>query len=157
MRLHLLAWTIVVTGLMPTAAALANPYNPTIGGLPVYCTAFDGRPVATVTDVSLPDVGRAIPGPTPIIVLNPAVLNQMTPRMQLFWYAHECAHHRLGPANSEINADCWAIKLMRAQGLLRREDLPELQAQIARTPGSVWGHLPGPQRAQLFAGCFAAP
>jgi hypothetical protein len=148
----LMAFTVAAT-----TAALANPYSPVIGGLPVYCTTFDDRPVATIIDSMLPDVGRAIPGPSPIIVLNPAVLSQLTPRMQLFWYAHECAHHRLGPANSEINADCWAIKLMRTQGLLRREDLPELQAQIAMTPGSIWGHLPGPQRAQLFAGCFAAP
>lgn len=140
-----------------SVAGHANPFNPTIGGVPVYCTSASGQPVATVVDPSLPDVGRAVPGAPPIIVLNPAVLSQLSPRMQLFWYAHECAHHRLGPANSEINADCWAIKLMRNQGLLRRQDLPELQAQIAGTPGSMWGHLPGPQRAQLFANCFAAP
>jgi hypothetical protein len=63
----------------------------------------------------------------------------------------------LGPANNEINADCWSIKTMRNQGLLSINELPELMAQISNTPGSMWGHLPGPSRAALFAKCFQTP
>lgn len=139
------------------AAAQWNPYNPTIAGVPVYCTAFNGQPVAFVSNPMLQDVGRAMPGMPPTIELNPNVLAQLSPTMQLFWYGHECAHHVLGPANSEINADCWSIKTLRNQGLLAPSELPQLMAQISGTPGSMWGHLPGPQRAQLLAQCYNSP
>lgn len=134
-----------------------NPYNPVIAGLPVYCTAFSGQAVAFIPNWQLPDVGRARPGLPPTIELNPNVLAQLSPRMQLFWYGHECAHHALGPYNSESNADCWSIRKMRDQGLLPSHAVAELQAQILGTPGSMWGHLPGPQRAQLFAHCYNTP
>lgn len=131
-----------------------NPFSPVIAGLPVYCTSYTGQPVAFVPNWNLSDVGRARPGNPPTIELNPNVLMRLTPKMQLFWYGHECAHHVLGPYNSEMGADCLSIRIMRDQGLLARHEIPELQRQILGSPGSVWGHLPGPQRAQLFAQCF---
>jgi hypothetical protein len=134
-----------------------NPFNPVIAGIPVYCTSYSGQPVAFVPNFYLSDVGRAQPGVPPTIELNPNVLAQLSPRMQLFWYGHECAHHVLGPQNSESNADCWSIRTMRDQGLLAPHELTELQAQILSSPGSIWGHLPGPQRAQLLAQCYANP
>lgn len=136
------------------ATAQPSPFSPVIAGVPVYCTSYSGQPVALIPDYYLPDVGQAIPGNPPIIKLNPNVLSRMTPLMQIFWYGHECAHHLLGPANSEINADCWSIRTMRDQGILRRQQVPELMAQISSTSGSMWGHLPGPYRAQHFANCF---
>jgi len=131
-----------------------NPYNPIIAGVPVHCTSYIGHPVAFIPNFNLQDVGRAIPGYPPIIELNPNILAQLTPKMQLFWYAHECAHHVLGPQNSEVNADCWAIKTLRNQGFILYNDIAQLQQQIVNTPGSVWGHLPGGQRATLFLNCF---
>lgn len=132
-------------------------YTPIIGGIQVNCTSNMGQQVVFVPNWNLPDVGRATPGIPPRIELNPNVLAQLTPKMQLFWYGHECAHHVLGPANNEINADCWAIKTLRNTGLLAPFEVPHLQAQIANTPGSLWGHLPGPQRAVLFAQCYNSP
>lgn len=134
-----------------------NPYSPIIAGVPVYCTSFQGQPVAFVPNPALPDVGRALPGLPPTIELNPNVLVKLTPKMQLFWYGHECGHHVLGPANSESGADCWAIKTMRNQGLLAPHEVPQLQMQIAGTPGSMWGHLPGPARAGLLDACYKTP
>jgi hypothetical protein len=131
-----------------------NPYNPIIAGVPVSCTSFNGHPVAFIPNFYLQDVGRAVPGYPPIIELNPNVLANLTPKMQLFWYAHECAHHVLGPLNTEINADCWAIKTLRNQGFIVSSDIAQLQQQIVNTPGSIWGHLPGRQRAMLFLDCF---
>jgi hypothetical protein len=145
-----------ILSCLPVAAQW-NPYNPVIAGIPVFCTSFQGQPVAFILNPSLPDVGRAQPGMPPTIELNPNVLAQLTPAMQLFWYGHECAHHVLGPANSEVNADCWSIKTLRNQGFLTPNDLPQLMAQISGTPGSVWGHLPGPHRANLFAQCYNTP
>ncbi len=132
-------------------------FNPVIAGVPLYCTSYGGQPVAFVPNPTLNDVGRALPGMPPRIELNPLVLAQLSPKMQLFWYGHECAHHVLGPANSESNADCWAIKTMRNQGLLQQSEIPQLQQQIINTPGSMWGHLPGPARGGLFAACYASP
>jgi hypothetical protein len=132
-----------------------DPFRPIIGGAPLFCTGPNG-PVATLLDASLSDVGRAIPhNRPPVIVLNPMVLQQLSPLMQVFWFGHECAHHLAGP--NEMEADCISIKLMRNQGFLRRHQIPELQAQIVNTPGSMWGHLPGPMRAQHFANCFDTP
>lgn len=150
---------LLLAGILANLPAVAqwNPFNPVIAGIPLYCMSSQGQPVAFVPNTMLPDVGRALPGLPPTIELNPSVLAQLTPKMQLFWYGHECAHHVLGPANSEINADCWSIKTMRNQGLLAPNELPQLMAQIAGTPGSMWGHLPGPQRAQLLAQCYNTP
>jgi hypothetical protein len=134
-----------------------DPYRPVIANVPVWCTAYTGQAVAFVPNWNLPDVGRAVPGLPPRIELNPQVLMQMSSTMQLFWYAHECAHHVLGPANSEVNADCWAIKALRNQGYLAPQQVGELQYMILNTPGSMWGHLPGPHRAQLFAQCYQTP
>ena len=156
----LLTATLILSGLRFGAVAEArqwSPYNPVIAGIPVHCTSFNGQPVAFVSDPRLPDVGRAQPGLPPTIELNPYVLAQLTPKMQLFWYGHECAHHVLGRTNSESNADCWAIKTMRNQGLLSAFEVPQLQAQIAGTRGSMWGHLPGPARAGLLGACFRTP
>jgi len=144
-------------GLAQWGAPGYDPFNPVIAGIPVHCTSFTGEPVALVPNWNLPDVGRSSPGMPPRIELNPGVLAMMTPKMQLFWYGHECAHHVLGPANSETNADCWSIRTMRDQGLLSPDEVPQLQAQIASTPGTMWGHLPGPQRAALFAQCYQSP
>lgn len=132
-------------------------FNPVIAGIPLYCVSHYGQRVAFVPNWQLPDVGRASPGMPPRIELNPNVLAKLSPKMQLFWYGHECAHHVLGPANNEINADCWSIKTMRNQGLLAPQEVYQLQVQILNTPGSMWGHLPGPQRAQLFAHCYQTP
>ncbi|AYH00952.1 hypothetical protein [Pectobacterium parmentieri] len=144
---------IGVLSSLPVAAQW-NPFNPVIAGVPVYCTSFQGQPVAFILNPMLSDVGRAMPGSPPIIELNPNVLAQLTPKMQLFWYGHECAHHVLGPKNSEINADCWSIRTMRDQGLLAPNELPQLMAQILSAPGSIWGHLPGPKRAKWLERCY---
>lgn len=142
---------LVSTGVVAQSSA----FNPTIAGIPVYCTSYQGQPVAFIANRGLNDVGRARPGLPPTIELNPDVLVGLTAKMQMFWYGHECAHHVLPPqANTESNADCWSIQQMKRQGLLSEGEVPELMAQIAKTPGSMWGHLPGPSRAQLFAQCF---
>lgn len=148
----------ILVMLCLVAGVRAQPtYQPVIGGVPLSCVSHTGQQVLAVPNWNLPDVGRAMPGMPPTIELNPNVLAQLTPKMQMFWYGHECAHHVLGGMNSEVNADCWSIKTMRNQGFLSPQELPQLQAQIVNTPGSMWGHLPGPHRAQLFAQCYHTP
>ena len=57
----------------------------------------------------------------PVILLNPQGVNMPFP-IQLFMFAHECEHHRLGhligqrPPTFETDADCEAIKRLKALG-----------------------------------------
>lgn len=134
----------------------------TIAGVPVKCFDARGFPVALVSAPYLNDVGMARIAPTgePVILLNPNVLVMLPPAVQLFWYAHECAHHVLGHTlgmpqlRNEMDADCWAIRTGRDQGWFRRRDLRNMYQYFINNPGSPWGHLPGPQRLQHFANCF---
>lgn len=147
---------LLLLAMFSSALWSQSTYRVDIGGIPVHCEDHTGRPVLFVPNYQLQDVGRALPSHNPmqppIIELNPNVLASLSLRMQLFWYAHECAHHAIG--NDEILADCWAVRRMRDQGYLAPWQVPELQQQIVHTSGSIWGHLPGPLRAQHFGRCY---
>jgi hypothetical protein len=132
-----------------------------IAGQPVFCQDINGIPVKTVPAPQLNDVGKAtIYGGFPVIFLNPNVLRGLPPAIQLFWYAHECGHHVLGhplsqfQITAERNADCWAIRIGRDQGWFTQYDLVNMKQYFINNPGSLWGHLPGPQRLRNFANCF---
>ena len=155
----------IVIGLILTVSALLSQpgYAQTnIAGFPVHCTDIRGIPVVTFQDSTMNDVGKAhiAPNGTPIIFLNPIILGNLPPVVQLFWYAHECGHHVFGhmlrPPNisNEIEADCWAIRTGRDQNWFRQHDLDVMYGYFINIPGSPWGHLPGPQRLENFAYCF---
>lgn len=138
-----------------------NPFNPVIAGVPVLCTsAFTGQRVAFIPNAALNDVGRARPGNPPTIELNPNILAQLPEKLQLFWYGHECGHHVLGHTlgnftlASESEADCWAIQTGKTQRLFTRREVEAFEPYFRNNPGSLWGHLPGPQRAALLLQCF---
>jgi hypothetical protein len=91
--------------------------------------------------------------------MNPLVLNQQPPVLQLFWYAHECAHHVLGHIvnpnlTNEASADCWAVKTGRQQGWFPPGAFQLLAQVLQNSPGSIWGHLPGPARIQNMMACY---
>lgn len=133
-----------------------------IAGVPVFCNDKFGIPVQTILSPELPDVGMAgiMPDGVRIIYLNSVMLSSLPPRIQLFWYAHECAHHALGHTygfnkfGREIEADCWAIKLGRNQGWITPQVLKNMERYFFAYPGSPWGHLPGPLRIQNFWYCY---
>jgi len=134
-----------------------------IAGVPVSCVDFRGFPVALVPAPQLPDVGAArIVNGQPVILINPRVLSAQAPVMQLFWYAHECAHHVRGhlaniAISNEADADCWAVKTGRNQGWFPPQAFQLLVEVLGNSPGSLWGHLPGPQRIQNMWGCYNQP
>ncbi len=155
----------IIIGLILTVSALLSQpgYAQTyIAGFPVYCTDIRGFSVVTIPDSQLNDVGvaRLAPNGAPIIFLNPTILANLPPVVQLFWYAHECAHHVLGHIlkppiiSNEIEADCWAIRIGRDQNWFQQHDLEVMYMYFINNPGSPWGHLPGPQRLENFARCF---
>lgn len=138
-----------------------------LGSLAVYaqplpCSSFTGIPVPYIPDPTLNNVGVAhrMQNGQPIIVINPNVVGPLPEFVRQFWYAHECAHHALHPMqNSEINADCYAIKAIRNIGLIsNQQQVGFLLNYISTLPGNVMtGHLPGPARAQNLYACFATP
>jgi hypothetical protein len=132
--------------------ANAQTATPVIGGQVVQCASLSGIPVLWISNPALPDVGRARPGNPPTIEMNPAVLANLPPALQLYWAAHECGHHRVGA--SEVAADCWAARTGREQKWFTEGDLPILRQVLANNPGSVWGHLPGPRRYENIESCF---
>ncbi len=127
------------------------------------CNDFQGHPVVLAAAPSLPDVGAArIVNNQPVIFMNPSVLGAYPPVMQLFWYAHECAHHALGhlvtmASTNEADADCWAVRTGRSQGWFPPQAFQLLVATLGNSPGSTWGHLPGPARVGHMWACYNQP
>ena len=147
--------------LSTTAQTHANPvYSVNILNRPWNCSFYNGYQVPIYLDPSLNNVGVAGNNP-PHIVLNPVVMNQFSPTMQIFWLAHECVHATYQPAsaneNQEMTADCIAIKQLRQLNLSSRE-VNEIAWQTLPLLGSAHtGHLPGPLRAQHIMQCYMSP
>lgn len=156
----LIAILFVASGAVAGKTAIKAPNEVTIAGLTVQCQDFRGRHVTTLKVDELGDVGRAwVVNMTPFIVMDSHLLMQLPVKLQLFFYAHECAHHILGhwytpSVNNEIEADCWAIRYGRDTGLFRRQEVADFAPWLAASKGSRFGHLPGPRRAQSLLECF---
>jgi len=78
----------------------------------------------------------------------------------LFFYAHECAHHALGhttygqhPLIREKEADCFAISWLTTNGYISDFELTQLMNELSGIPGDGWVYLPGPQRAISVGSC----
>jgi hypothetical protein len=136
-----LATTIVQAGRVPLGP------NPMIGGVSVSCMG-----VPTWLDDEINDIAIAVPG---AIVLSPA-LGNWPPVVQVFVYAHECAHHLPAIRSNENAADCWAIKLGRNQGWIDFQGLRLIQTYFQNNQGD-WTHLPGRWRIQQMQACFSTP
>jgi hypothetical protein len=149
-----LALMISTTG--PAKAQDGGMWQVYIAGVPLRCASYYGEPVRIYMTRGLNNVGIAtrVQRGQPIIVMNPDVLARFTPLVQVWWFAHECGHHALGPYNSETNADCWGVRVLRDQGFIRSvHDLQAFAYDLSSLPGSAVGHLPGPQRAQNVINC----
>jgi hypothetical protein len=127
------------------------------------CTDFRGRSVLALQVSDLGDVGRAwVINTVPYILLDPEVLRTLPRPLQIFFYVHECAHHRLGhwynpTGNSEKEADCWAIEYGRDHGIFRRQTVVDFEPWLAKSRGSAFGHLPGRKRVRHLLACFDGP
>ena len=134
-----------------------------VAGRPMSCTDFRGRSVLAIKVSDLGDVGRAwVVNTVPYILVDPEVMRTLPKLLQVFFYAHECAHHALGhwynpSSDSEKEADCWAINYGRQEGIFRRQTVVDFEPWLAKTKGSVFGHLPGPERIQHMLTCFDEP
>ncbi len=100
-----------------------------------------------------------IVGRIPYIQMDPERLATLPPKLQMFFFGHECGHHVLAhnfyPTPSvEIDADCWSIMNGRDRGLFTRDDVVAFKPYLAHSRGSAAGHLPGPERAEYLLKCF---
>lgn len=139
----------------------ANPvYSVNILNRPWNCSFYHGQSVPIFLDPQLNNVGIATNTP-PYIVLNPIVMNQFSPTMQIFWLAHECVHATYQPMsaneNKEAVADCIAIKQLRQLNLNRREVEEIAWQTLPLMGGAHTGHLPGPLRVQHILQCYMSP
>jgi hypothetical protein len=126
----------------PADGRVYQPGALSLGGAYPRC----GWVPTTLGDI--PDIAYSTPG---MIHLNPAIF-RLPRTLQLFWYAHECAHQLHG--TSEGQADCWAVRSGRDEGWFREEDLALIEWALEGNPGDE-SHDPGPQRIALIARCFA--
>ena len=128
-----------------------------VSGLPMSCKTNSGKQVAIYYDYSLNNIGIATADSygAPINVMNPNVVNNYSPIVKQWWFAHECAHHALGPWNNESNADCFGAKQLVRFGILNnRAQLQLFVYELANLPGSlITGHMPGTDRAKKIASC----
>ncbi|MEQ8697665.1 MAG: hypothetical protein RLT05_14040 [Bauldia litoralis] len=124
------------------------------------CRDAAGVRVVAYNTTRLRNVGMAgrVRG-RPVILFNPVVLSRFQPATRTFWYYHECAHHALGhslghrPVSRERDADCWAIRQMKARGLLSAARLRTIQRDLYPLNGDGHIYLPGPQRAAHVGFC----
>ena len=134
-----------------------------LGGLELACRDFRGQTVRSIHMDDLGDVAHArVVNRMPIITLNKRRLDTLPDKLQVFFFHHECAHHVLGHVfyptqTSENEADCYAIKLGRREGVLTRSDIEAFEPYIAVSRGSAFGHLPGPARSKRLLACFDDP
>ena len=98
----------------------------------------------------------------PAISVDLQKLNSTTPAFSVFAYVHECGHHYLGhvingSANpqSELAADCYAAKKVRALGWLSQNGFNSAMQVLASFPGDA-SHPSGAYRAQQAQNCYAS-
>ena len=143
-----------------TPATAGSGYKLRVAGTTLSCTSWQGQPVRVIANASLGTLGRASFNPegAPIIEVHPGALQSYSRFVQLWWFAHECAHHQLPPRlNSEGRADCLAAKAVRpmAQGTLAEARL--IQRELGSLARSELGHLRGDERARLVLRCAGLP
>ncbi|WP_298127428.1 hypothetical protein [Brevundimonas sp.] len=149
-----LIWALALSA--PVRAQQGPYWSVSVGGATLSCRDHRNMAVPIWFDRNIGDaaIARRFPNGSMFIAFNPDAMQRMTPLVQVFVFAHECAHHALLPGHSESQADCWAASVVRRQGFVRTNaQLSEIMRQFAGNPGSGMGHLPGPQRANLIARC----
>lgn len=137
-----LALTLIATGV------LAKP--PT-------CRSWQKMEVPYLGDVTLETIGGATTNSRgrAIITLNPDILQTFPPLARDFWLAHSCGHHALIPDyNTEKEADCYAMKLLRKKKVRTPEQMETLLEELRSLPEDAWGeHRPDEARINALRTC----
>lgn len=150
------AW-LACLGMGSPATGQGQPYQMMIGGAAMSCLSWRGEPVRVLNNPSISTLGRAYfaSDGKAVIEFNPGALENFSPNVQQWWFAHECAHHELPPQlNSEKRADCIASKRVRHMpGGAAAIRAGAFQREFQALRSSEMGHLAGPERARLVMKC----
>jgi hypothetical protein len=137
---------LALAALSVSAPSQSQTYQPgtfSIDGIAARC----GN-IPIILDTSIPDVGQSGYG---LIYLNPDYFEGLKTGLRLWWLAHECAHHVVGP--DETAADCWSIRKGRDEGWFPREMFYWMNLMFADNRGDT-EHPPGPQRVRNMQRCY---
>lgn len=107
--------------------------------------------VRTRMDRDLPNLGVAVPAQR-LLLINPVLIGRQPSVVQMFVYAHECGHHRVGA--SELGADCWAVNRGIADGWLDRASLQHICRSFGGRPATET-HPSAQNRCAALDRCFA--
>ena len=99
-----LASLICVLALPAPVRAQQGPYwSVSVAGATLSCRDHRNMAVPIWFDRNIGDaaIARRFPNGSMFIAFNPDAMQRMTPLVQVFVFAHECAHHALLPGHSE--------------------------------------------------------
>ncbi len=149
----------LLTALVVSIAGIARAESTT-----TYesCTDAAGGMLPAVEDTSLAKlVATSHDKNGTTIRYNPSLLPRLKPATRLFFFAHECARNSLGDAGKAAlsvarsqQADCLGLATLLDGGLLKREELAGLQADLTFSEAE-WALLPGLPRSFDLAACHA--
>lgn len=124
------------------------------------CVDARGRSVPTAANYSQPLLVRTVvEDGRATIRYNPEALPRLSAAARLFFYAAQCARagetggSDAASADSARRADCGGVAALLAGGLLRRDELPGLQAELNALGDADWRRLPGPPRGFALSTC----
>lgn len=154
--------TLLVTlgaAIVVSTAGVASAENTT-----TYESCIDaaGRTLPAMEDTSLPTLVATTHGKGgPTIHYNPSLLPRLKPATRLFFFAHECARNARGDAGKTPlsvaraqQADCLGLATLLDGGMLKREELADLQADLNFSEAE-WAMLPGLPRGFDLAACHS--
>jgi hypothetical protein len=136
-----------------------------VHGIPISCTGSNNQQVLFYDHfgaaIAAKQSGGARADFTPnfgyTIALDPRFMNSLPPLGALFTVFHECGHVALPMGvgvmspSQEINADCFAINSMKANGLIKStNDFNQAMSAVILSGG---GHNMSQQRINAIANC----
>jgi hypothetical protein len=144
----ILAWTatILAPPLAPSGAHAESwiGRSVTLAGRKMRC----GR-AEIMIDRELPSEGGA---GDDFLILNPDMLNEQPKTVRLFVFTHECGHLSVG--DSELGADCWAVKRGVSEGWLDRKGLDQVCRSFDGAPETDT-HPSAARRCRNLDRCYA--
>lgn len=145
---------VLMTMLMTSGGARAG------GELFDGCLDARGQPIAAIVDDTLPQVALAAQSGGRIELRhNPARLPELSHRVRMFYFAHECARIALGHPLAERSAerarqaDCWALATLERSGEMAAPDARRELETALMVEDAQWAAIPGPRRVIDLAAC----
>ncbi len=136
---------LTATGAAAQAARVGADGSFEVAGRRMTCDN-----VRTRMDRDLPNLGVAVPAQR-LLLINPVLIGRQPSIVQMFVYAHECGHHRVGA--SELGADCWAVNRGVADGWFSRASLQHICRSFGGRPATAT-HPSAQSRCAALDRCF---